>query len=377
MQPFAFDLLVVQTLAGALLAVLVALLVFRVWRGAGTGLAPFAALWPSVRVALWGLLAALCLLIALWVCLAAGFSLPSAPLLAACPASCLWGLAVVAKRLGKGKFPTTLAETVWRSPQAGVTVAGFLRFLSPKLSGHLAYKLGFDLEGSAGGSGPSRAPAPSSLGLNRWRIDGFRWDINLKLHVVAFVSLLLSVQGLLLHFLRALPWKFHPGGRVSLAFGRSLIPVALVLEVLFLYAGLPHTKFTLRGCGLLTLDVHLGKLLAVARLGKGSHLEWPSGSSRALGEFLQSGEAALQGRVDKRFFRPLGPGVTLAALNKARRRNQEVSTRGPLGGREAGRLRAAGRLGRPPLPGPGAASALVRGGPLGFYPVSLSWWLAI
>lgn len=265
------------------------------------------------------------LLLYLGVYSAAGFSLSSTLLVAAHPLSCLWGVGVAAKLLGKGKralqYPTTLFQVGAGSPLAKVTVDTFLRFLPPKLSRHLGYNRGLPLEVPAGGSGLSTASALPLLGLNLWSIDGFRRDTGLRLHVAALVSLLLSVPGLLLHFLASLPWKSLPEGRVSLAFTRPLIPLALVMEVLFSYAGLSSIRFTLHGRQWLTLVVRLDQLLAVARLAGDSLSDGPCASPRALEEFLRGSEAASRERVRASFFRPLkSTGSSPAPRASAKRR---------------------------------------------------------
>jgi hypothetical protein len=202
MRPLALDLPVVQTLAGALLAMLAVLLALRVWRGAGTGLA----LCPPVRVAPWGLPLALCLLTALGVYFAAGLSLPSALFVATHPLSCLWGVAVVSKFIIKdlARFchAYTLAEVAAWSRLNEVTVTTFLGYLPRFLSG----RLGFD-------AGPRSSllhgffvdPMPSTWGLLLQTGDLFRQNHALQLHVYALASLLVSTKGLLLSFLRSLP----------------------------------------------------------------------------------------------------------------------------------------------------------------------------
>jgi hypothetical protein len=304
MRLFAVDLPVVQTLAGALLAVLAVFLAFRVWRGADTGLA----LCPPVRVAPWGLPLVLCLLAAFGVYFAAGLSLPSVFFVVTHPLSCLWGVAVVSKFIikdfGPLRYWSTFEEAV-RTPLAYLTVTSFLRYLPKKLSGSLGYDWRPYQGAPAGGFGPFVAPTLPSLGLVTWTVDLFRQNQALQLHVHAFASFLVSTRGLVLSFLRTLPWAFLGEGVVRLGLSPSLVPRVLLLERLFEYAGLSGIRFTLQEHGPFTLIVSLDELLAVARLGGGRHRKGPLASPQALGEYLQSGKPAFKRVIQAGFYRPL------------------------------------------------------------------------
>jgi hypothetical protein len=303
MSLLVLDLPVVQTLAGAFLAVLVVFLAFRVWRGAGTGLA----LCSPIRVAPWGLLLALCLLAALGVYLAAGLSLPSALFVATHPLSCLWGVAVVSKFIIKdlARFchAYTLAEVAAWSRLNEVTVTTFLGYLPRVLSGRLGFDAGsrfFSLPGYLVN------PMPSTWGLLPGTGDLFRQNHALQLHVYALATLLVSTKGLLLAFLRSLPWTFSRDGRVWLGLSNRFVPLALLLERLFRLAGFSGILFTLHGERRLILVVSPDQLLAVARLGRRGRGEGPCPSTQALEAFLRSGGAASQPGVQEIFYRPPG-----------------------------------------------------------------------
>jgi hypothetical protein len=314
MRLLALDLPVVQTLAGALLAMLAVLLAFRVWWGAGTGLA----LCLPVRVAPWGLLLALCLLAALGATLAVGLSLPSALFVAAHPLSCLWGVAVVSKFIIKDlalfSHVYSLAEVATRSRLNELTVTSFLRYLPKKLGGSLGYDWHPYRGAPAGGIGPFAALTPPSLDLVTWTVDLFRQNQALQLHVYALASLLFSTPGLLLAFLGSLPWIFLGDGRVLLCLPSRFVPLALLLERLFGYAGFSHIRFTLEGSCELTLVASLDELLAVVRLTRRGRREGPCPSTQALEAFLRTPELNLEPGVQTFFYRPLEPTRSSRAI---------------------------------------------------------------
>lgn len=291
-------LLVASALAGALLAVLAASFTFRVGLGASLGAALRLLLW----ITLWGLLLALCLVPALGVALVAD------PLLAAYPLSCLWGLGRVTRLLRNGDWgrlrPATLAQAAAGSPLAEATVASFLWYLPPVLGGTYRYLQKPLLEDPAGGFAAPAAPTSSFLGINSWCAELFRQDTGLRLHAAAFASLLLSAPGLLLGFLFSLPWKRVSGTRVSLTLLFAFAPLALVLELLFLYAGYPGIRFALHGGTRLTLVVRVKFLRSVVRFATGAS----PGSNRELAEFLTNTRGAPRGGVRADFYRsPVPP----------------------------------------------------------------------
>jgi hypothetical protein len=298
---------VAQAFTEVLLAALAALLVLRVRRVADTGQAWLAAFRPLLWVGFGGAVVVFGLLLYLRVYSAAGFSLPSTLLVAAHPLSCLWGVGLVAKLLGKGKralgYPTTLVQAAACSPLSKVTVDTFLGFLPPSLGGHYQYLRNPVLEAPVGGSVALAAPTSPLLGINAWFAGSFRRDVGLRLHVAAFVSLLLSVPGLLLHFLGSLPWKAVSGTRVSLTLLFAFAPLALALEFLFSYAGLSHIRFNLHGGHRLTLVVRVKDLRAVVRLASEGSL----GSNVELAKFLQRTGGGPRGQVRADFFCPLEP----------------------------------------------------------------------
>jgi hypothetical protein len=312
---------VVQIVTGVLLAMLAALLVFRVRRVADTGQAWSAAFRPFIRAGFWGFVVVFGLLLYLGVYSAAGFSLPSTLFVAAHPLSCLWGVGLVAKLLGKGKrdlgYPTTLAQAAAGSPLAGITVDTFLGFLPPSLGGHYQYFRDPLLEAPAGGSVALAAPTSPLLGINAWFAGSFRWDVGLGLHVAAFVSFLLSVPGLLFHFLRSLPWKAVQRNQLRLSLPFAFAPLALALELLFLYAGLSHIRFNLHGGHRLTLVVLVKDLRAVVRLTSEGSL----GSNVELAKFLQRTGGGSRDQVRADFFcppEPTAPGRALRVSTKRR-----------------------------------------------------------
>jgi hypothetical protein len=291
-------LLVASALAGALLAALAAFLAVRVGLGVSLRAVSRLLLWA----ALWGLLTALCLVPALGVAFVAD------PFLAAYPLSCLWGLGVVGRLLRGGDWgplwPSTLAEAVARSPLAEATVASFLWYLPPVLGGTYPCFWDHRLEGPAGGSGAPAAPTSSFLGINTWLPDSFRRDTGLRLHAVAFASLLLSAPGLLLGFLCSLPWKTVSKSRVSLSLLFAFAPLALVLELLFSYAGHPGIRFAVRGGTRLTLVVRVDALRNVVRLATGAS----PGSNWELANLLTRTGGGPRGRVRADFYRsPVPP----------------------------------------------------------------------
>jgi hypothetical protein len=299
--------LAVQAFIRVLLAALAALLLLPV---ADTGQTRFAFLRPLTRFGFWGYAASFGLLLYLAAYLAVNLLWFSAFFTVSYPLSCLWGVGLAGKLLIKElrRFyhPKTLAQATALSSLAKVTVDTFLGHLPAELSGHLRYNRGSRLEAPAGGSRSLPAPASPSLGLNLWTLDGFRRDTGLRLHAAAFVSLLLSAPGLLLHFLASLPWEVLPEGRVRLSLLFAYAPLALVLELLFSYAGLSSIRFTVNGRRRLTLVLRLDELLAVARLGAESRSEWACSSPRALSKFLRYEGATRQGYIEGKFFLPLG-----------------------------------------------------------------------
>lgn len=306
-------LLVASSLAGALLAALAALLAVRVGRGASLG--------AALRVSEWAALAALLLVSTLGVYLAADPLLLSTPLLAAYPLSCLWGLGRVARLLRGGDWgplwPATLAEASARSPLAEVTAATFLPYLPPVLGGTYQYLQDPLLQDPAGGPGAPAAPTSSSLGISSRRIDGYRWDTGLRLHVAAFASLLLSFPGLLLRFFGSLPWKAVSGSRLRLSLSFAFAPLALVLELLLSYAGHPRIRFALHGGTRLILDVHANALRNVVRFATGAS----PGSNRELVKYLTRKGDGPRGRVRAGFYRsPVPPVSPPAPWARARRR---------------------------------------------------------
>jgi hypothetical protein len=160
------------------------------------------------------------------------------------------------------------------------------------------------------------APTSPLLGINAWFAGSFRWDVGLGLHAAAFVSFLLSVPGLLLHFLGSLPWKAVSRTRVRLSLSFALAPLALALELLFSYAGLSHIRFTLHGGYRLTLVVRVKDLRAVVRLASEGSL----GSNVELAKFLQRTGGGSRGQVRADFFCPLKPTAPGRASRASLRR---------------------------------------------------------
>jgi hypothetical protein len=227
----------------------------------------------------------------------------------------------VARLVRRGKWgllqPSTLAEAAAGSPLAEATVASFLRYLPPVLGGTCQYFQDPCLKGPAGGSAAPAAQTSLFLGIKTWFPGSFRRDTGLRLHAAAFASLLLSAPGLLLGFLGSLPWKAVSQTRVSLTLLSAFAPLALVLELLFSYAGHPRIRFTLHGGTRLTLVVRVKDLRAVARLaGRGG-----LGLSGKVVHFLTRTGDGPRGTVRADFYRPPVPPVSRPAPRaRARRR---------------------------------------------------------